>query len=561
MKTYVGYTRVSTTKQGEQGSSLQEQRAAIEAYARRHGLQITAWYEEMETAAKQGRRTYNRMLTDLRRQRIDGIVIHKIDRSARNLKDWAVLNDLIDQGVEVHFAHESLDMLTRGGRLAADIQAVVAADYIRNLRDEVRKGMYGRLKQGFYPFAAPIGYLDRGKATAKAIDPLRGPLVAEAFERYGSGAYTLDTLRETMAGRGLCTRSAKPLAKSYFAAMLQNPFYIGLIKLGTTGETFAGVHPPLIRKAIFDQVQRVLTGRTYAREIKHRYAYRRLIRCHDCGRLLTGERQKGQVYYRCHDRSCRGVSVREARIDAAVEAVFALVSFSDQEMGDLRDLVADAETDLLAREAQAKAEAARRLEQCEVRLQKLTDALLDGVLDKGAFDDRRMSLLKERRDYLDRIEVSEPTFGAELLKAFELARTAQLSPQTLSPAQLRESLDLVSSNFVVHGKELGIALRFPFDAVAKWRLSQECGPYTNTLRTFAIECLCRPVAPEVPEVPHVLVPNMESGTWSWRPHSEHGRLSQARVQRGKRAAKKSMARRSQPSFSKQAWVEARRSGF
>jgi len=56
------------------------------------------------------------------------------------LRDWADLGELIDAGVEVHFATESLDLHTRGGRLSADIQAVVAADYIRNLREETRKG-------------------------------------------------------------------------------------------------------------------------------------------------------------------------------------------------------------------------------------------------------------------------------------------------------------------------------------------------------------------------------------------------------------------------------------
>jgi hypothetical protein len=41
----------------------------------------------------------------------------------------------------VHFANDSLDLNTRGGRLSADIQAVVAADYIRNLREEAKKGV------------------------------------------------------------------------------------------------------------------------------------------------------------------------------------------------------------------------------------------------------------------------------------------------------------------------------------------------------------------------------------------------------------------------------------
>ena len=62
MKTHYAYIRVSTVKQGEKGSSLQEQRAAIEAYAQRLGLTISEWFEEQETAAKLGRPVFTRML-------------------------------------------------------------------------------------------------------------------------------------------------------------------------------------------------------------------------------------------------------------------------------------------------------------------------------------------------------------------------------------------------------------------------------------------------------------------------------------------------------------------
>ena len=140
MKSLYAYIRVSTVKQGEKGSSLQEQRTAIENYAVKHGLHIASWFEEKETAAKQGRKIFNQMIKALAKGKAAGVIIHKIDRSARNLKDWADLGELIDRGVEIHFAHESLDLNSRGGRLAADIQAVVAADFIRNMRDEVQIG-------------------------------------------------------------------------------------------------------------------------------------------------------------------------------------------------------------------------------------------------------------------------------------------------------------------------------------------------------------------------------------------------------------------------------------
>jgi DNA invertase Pin-like site-specific DNA recombinase len=131
---HYGYIRVSTPKQGEKGVSLQEQRSAIDAYAARNALTISGWFEERETAAKQGRTIFSRMLAQLKKHKAQGVIIHKIDRSARNLRDWADLAELLDIGVAVHFAHEGLDLHSRGGRLSADIQAVVAADYIRNLR-------------------------------------------------------------------------------------------------------------------------------------------------------------------------------------------------------------------------------------------------------------------------------------------------------------------------------------------------------------------------------------------------------------------------------------------
>src|SRR5713226_3083796 len=203
MQEYFGYTRVSTAKQGEKGVSLQEQRDAILNYSHRFSLQISEWFEERETAAKRGRPLFTQMLRLLRQGRAQGVVIHKIDRSARNLKDWADLGEIIDQGIEVHFANESLDLHSRGGRLSADIQAVVAADYIRNLREEAKKGIYGRLKQGFYPMRAPLGYVDHGAGKPKTIHPVKGMLVRKAFDLYAGGKFTIATLGDELYRLGL----------------------------------------------------------------------------------------------------------------------------------------------------------------------------------------------------------------------------------------------------------------------------------------------------------------------------------------------------------------------
>lgn len=123
---YFGYVHVSTQKQGE-GASLEAQRDAIERYASHNGLTVSDWFCEKETAAKTGRPVFAAMVRELKKRRAAGFIVHKIDRSARNFKDWAMIGDLSDAGFDIHFATETLDFRSRGGRLAADIQVVIAA--------------------------------------------------------------------------------------------------------------------------------------------------------------------------------------------------------------------------------------------------------------------------------------------------------------------------------------------------------------------------------------------------------------------------------------------------
>src|SRR4029077_18752048 len=128
-------------------------------------------------------------------------------------------------------------------------------DYSRNLREEVKKGIYGRLKQGLYPFSAPIGYLNHGGGKTKTNDPVAGPLVRQAFELYASGRHTLDTLTDLMYERGLRSRSGGRIPRASWALILRNPFYVGVMRISHTGQTFEGIHPRLVPKAIFDDVQ------------------------------------------------------------------------------------------------------------------------------------------------------------------------------------------------------------------------------------------------------------------------------------------------------------------
>jgi DNA invertase Pin-like site-specific DNA recombinase len=72
-KSYFSYVRVSTQRQGAQGTSLAEQQAAIERYARRFNLPIIKQFEERETAAKTGRPVFLEMLKALKEGKSSGL--------------------------------------------------------------------------------------------------------------------------------------------------------------------------------------------------------------------------------------------------------------------------------------------------------------------------------------------------------------------------------------------------------------------------------------------------------------------------------------------------------
>ena len=472
MKGYFAYIRVSTVRQGEHGSSLIEQKSAIEAFAERRNLLIVAWFEETETAAKQGRPVFSRMLAQLEKGAAQGVLIHKIDRSARNLKDWANLGGLIDRGIDVQFVHDSFDMRSRGGRLSADIQAVVAADFIRNLRDEVRKGLQGRLKQGFYPLPAPVGYVDMGSAKPKEIDPISGPLIREAFELYAAGTMSLRALRREMTRRGLRSRSGHVLSLNALAYVLHNPFYIGLMRIKKTGETYEGKHEPLVSKTLFNKVQAISAGKVVRRKVKHEFAFRRLVKCGKCGLHLIPERQKGRyVYYRCQGVGCAGSIIREEALDHVVQTTLALIQFDAAESRRLEAIADSIKADDTKNLADLAESLRMRLAKCEDRLARLTDAFIDGNIDKELFENRKRVVLEERvglRNELNHLTSKDlPIYRA--LDDLELGNAAYSAYKSAIPAEKRILLESLTSNFVLHGKEPTITLRFPFQGLAEWR--------------------------------------------------------------------------------------------
>ena len=485
MKRCFGYIRVSTVKQGD-GVSLVAQREAILAFASRQSIEIVQWFEEKETAAKRGRPIFNKMMAELRRGKAQGLVIHKIDRSARNFADWAKIGDLQDAGVDIHFATESLDFASRGGRLTADIQAVIAADYIRNLREETIKGITGRLKQGLYPFGAPIGYVNNGGGKVKTLDPERAPFIRLAFELYASGLHSQRSLQAELALRGLRTKCGRPLSLTGVEAVLANPFYCGLIKIKTTGVMYKGIHEPLVSVSLFERVQDAKAGRTVQKVTRHDHIYRRLFRCGLCGSAMIPERQKGHIYYRCQTKACPTKTIREEELERSIIACLSRTSFKDSDIEILMERVrkwfAEQQQQVPSHDG-----IQLRLAAVKDRQTRLTDALIDRLIEKNTFNERKEALLLEEAAIAEEAVriAAQPSDPGHIEKFLELLNNVASTFIFASRTEKYEIAKIATSNRTVKGKE---AYLEPADWLVEVEqtVSALCGPpHPNTDRTFA----------------------------------------------------------------------------
>src|SRR5665811_1512256 len=200
-KVAVSYLRVSTRDQayrgGEaEGYSIPAQRDANKRKAASLGAIVVKEFVDRGASAK----TVNRpelqsMLDYVSENPVDYVIVHKVDRLARNRADDVEINQALDKAsVRLVSTTESIDQ-TPSGILLHGIMSSIAEFYSRNLANEVNKGLLQKVKSGGTPFRPPIGYqpvriLKSGQEIRTVeIDPDRGPLVHWAFKSYATGEW------------------------------------------------------------------------------------------------------------------------------------------------------------------------------------------------------------------------------------------------------------------------------------------------------------------------------------------------------------------------------------
>jgi len=180
-----GYIRVSTEEQAREGSSLILQREKIEWYCKAHDLELVRIECDAGVSAKTlEREGVAAVLDDLQRGRVDGLVVIKLDRLTRSLRDWAhLIERFFDDraGRRLFSVSDSIDTRTAAGRMVLNLLMTVAQWEREVIAERTRDALQGKIGRGERCGRVRFGYAlaDDGKTLVpdpvqqKAIDFMR----------------------------------------------------------------------------------------------------------------------------------------------------------------------------------------------------------------------------------------------------------------------------------------------------------------------------------------------------------------------------------------------------
>ena len=265
------YTRVSTDQGLEQDfNSLDAQREASEAYVKSQAhegwKQLRNRYDDGGfSGGSMDRPALRKLQSDVEAERIDVIVVYKVDRLTRSLADFAKLVELFDaHNVSFVSVTQSFNTTTSMGRLTLNV-LLSFAQFEREVTGErIRDKIAASKKKGIWMGGVvPLGYRVEGRALH--IVEHHAELVRDLFRRYLEAGSVVrlkqmidaEDLRLPVridgagrsTGRGL-------LSRGHIYKILSNPIYIG--RIAHKGHVHEGQHSPIVERDLWDRVQQRL---------------------------------------------------------------------------------------------------------------------------------------------------------------------------------------------------------------------------------------------------------------------------------------------------------------
>jgi len=254
------YIRVSTEEQAKEGYSLAAQTDKIVEYIKNKGWTYSEIYnDDGYTASNRRRPALQRMLDDAVAKQFEAVLVYRIDRLSRNLKDLIeIVEELAKNGAGFKSITELIDTTTPEGRLMFH-QFGSFAQYERELiAQRTTMGLQKRLKLGLWPSGvAPYGYTIKNDKLQ--IAEKEAKIVRLMFELYLNKNYGVVNIARYLNDLNIKTRRDNKWRFTVVYHILTNPTYTGVNVRG--GERVTGAHKPIIKEEVFNKVKEVLPTR------------------------------------------------------------------------------------------------------------------------------------------------------------------------------------------------------------------------------------------------------------------------------------------------------------
>ena len=407
------YTRRSTDE-ANQPFTVEAQEAKLDSYvASQDGWAIVARYSDDVSGAKIDRRGLGLALAAARAGEFDVLLVYRVDRFSRRIRDLVMLLDELDSSdVVFRSATEPFDTSTPVGRMLVHMLGVFAEFERDVIIDRVVSGMEKKASRGQWTLGIPpYGY---------AVDPATGHLrpvpeestvVKVIFDLYTVRGMGTRAVANELTQRGYRRRSGRRWSSKTVTDTLRNPAHIGTVAFRDVRVDDA--HPAVVDRKTFALAGVLLTergvNRAKAASVASDYHLTGKIVCLRCGRAYLGTsatgRNRAYRYYTCRTRNrCGTVHCDAPRIDADAfdnRVLAALCDFYRTRTDIVTEAIASARDAYRATRHAVEAElrtVSSSMAQKETAVDRYFADYEDGKIDQAVLEPRLEKLGRELRD-------------------------------------------------------------------------------------------------------------------------------------------------------------------
>lgn len=313
------YPRVSTEDQSRFGHSLDEQEDRLKKLCEFKGYEIYKVYREEGVSAKNTNRPkFKEMMTDMKDGKINKIIVYKLDRLTRSIKDLETICTLLEEyHCDLESVAEEINTGNANGKFFIRMLTILAQLEIERTSERTKFGLVGAAKKGHVSGAPPLGYTKKDKSKKLIIDELEADVVKRIFSMYLEGKSVCAICdkynEENVLNRRWVTTTVDKI--------LSNKIYIGSIEHGKRKkdnvQIFEDVVPTIIDKTSFEMVQKRKEKNLKNYHRKRTYIFMQKILCPKCHKIMGGESSTSHtgekhIYYKCN---CCKKRISEKKIE------------------------------------------------------------------------------------------------------------------------------------------------------------------------------------------------------------------------------------------------------